>query len=78
MGEDRKLEIVKALCQGLNDEQLSEAQTNLDLYLEHAFRVYERIRNDPAAYGRFRALTASIEDPTIQRKGSHPLPSAST
>lgn len=44
----------------LTDEELIEAQNNFDDYLEVVWRIYERIRNDPAEYKKFKELSASI------------------
>jgi hypothetical protein len=44
----------------LNDEQLREPDENLERYLQLALRIYDRIRQDPDAYARFKTLTASL------------------
>jgi hypothetical protein len=46
----------------LSDEQLKEAEENLERYLELTLRIYNRIRQDPDAYARFKTLTARGED----------------
>jgi len=56
----------------LSEEEQAEAEANLDRYLEHALRMYDRIRLDPEAYARFKALTASEGRSTIQRDPSNP------
>ena len=56
----------------LDAQQLREAEENLDRYLELALQTYERIRNDPDAYARFRALTDSMPAPTMNGKRSNP------
>lgn len=61
---------IKDLYPHLTDEQLREAEENLDRYLEHALRVYERLRADPEAWARYKALTASDRAPTINEKES--------
>ena len=53
---------VRDLYPHLNDEQLKEAEENLERYLELALRIYDRIRQDPDAYARFKTLTARGED----------------
>ena len=50
------------LYPNLNDEQLKEAEENLERYLELTLRIYNRIRLDPDAYARFKTLTARGED----------------
>ncbi len=59
---------IRALYPRLSEEELREAEENLDRYLELALRIYERVRGDPQAYARFRALTASRREPTMERK----------
>ena len=46
----------------LNDEQLKEAEENLHRYLELTLRIYDRIRQDPEKYARFKTLTGSPAD----------------
>jgi hypothetical protein len=53
---------VRDLYPHLNDEQLKEAEENLERYLELTLRIYDRIRRDPDAYARFKTLTARGED----------------
>lgn len=50
---------IRELYPHLSDEQLREAEDNMEQYLALALRVYERIAADPAAYAQFRTLTAS-------------------
>ncbi|MGA2147314.1 MAG: hypothetical protein ABSH49_20400 [Bryobacteraceae bacterium] len=57
------------LCPSLTPEQLDQAEDNLQEYVSLALRIYERIRNDKAAYEQFRALTAADKEDTI-----HPQP----
>jgi len=38
----------------LNGKKLRQAQENFDRYLDLALRIYERIRQDPAACTTFR------------------------
>lgn len=57
---------VRDLYPHLTDEQLKEADYNLNRYLEHALRMFERLRADPEAYARFKALTASRRDSTMK------------
>ncbi len=51
---------IRNLYPRLSDEELAEAEENLDRYVEHALRMYERIKRDPETPARFRALTASL------------------
>jgi len=53
---------IRDLYPHLNDEQLKEAEENLNRYLELALRMYDRIRQDPEAYVRFKTLTDSAKD----------------
>ena len=63
---------IRELYPDLSDEQLKEAEENLERYLELALRIYERIRSDPEAYSQFRALTASRHTATIDVERSNP------
>lgn len=56
----------------LDEEQLKEAEENLDRYLKLALRIYERIRTDPDAYTWFEALTGSSSNATIGDTRSKP------
>lgn len=59
-GQDRGHTItdeLKALYPNLTDEQILEARDNMDTYIEQSMLQYERIRQDPDAYRKFRALT---------------------
>ena len=56
---------IRDLFPNLSDGQLNEAEENLDRYLELALRIYERLRQDPAAYAQFKALTASQRNSTM-------------
>jgi hypothetical protein len=55
----------------LSPEELKEADENLSRYIQLALRIYDRVRNDPEAYARFKALTASELHPTMKFKGSN-------
>ena len=70
--ESRDGPTIRDLYPGLSDEQLKEAEENLERYLELALRMYDRIRSDPEAYSRFRALTASDRNATIDVERSNP------
>ena len=66
--KDRDLSI-RDLYPRLNDEDLKEAEENLKQYVELELRVYERIFADPEAYARFKALTASRTQSSMEGKG---------
>ncbi len=56
----------------LDQQERSEAEGNLDRYLELALRVYERIRADDLECVQLRALTAPEARSRIQNTGSSP------
>ncbi len=62
---------IRKLYPNLTDEELLEAEENLDRYLEHTLRLYERIKNDPVEYARFTKLLA-------ESKARNPDPPASS
>lgn len=49
----------------LSDEQLQEAEENLAQYVQLALQIYERIREAPELYAKFRHLTASKAHPSM-------------
>lgn len=49
---------VRDLYPDLTEEELQEAEENLEAYLEVVLRIYERIANDPAAYAELQKLLA--------------------
>jgi hypothetical protein len=51
---------IDQLYPGLNDDQLRQAEDNLEQYLLVVLNIYERIAADPESYAKFRTLTASI------------------
>ncbi len=58
---DQKNEItIRDLYPDLNEEQLKEAEDNLERYLDLVLRIYERIVNDQHDYSAFRTLTAGL------------------
>ena len=63
---------IRDLYPCLTDEQLKEAEENLERYLELALRIYDRICSDPEAYAQFRALTASGRAATMDVERSNP------
>ena len=50
---------IRDLYPHLSEEQLKEAEENLERYLELLLRVFERFQADPKAYADFKALTDS-------------------
>lgn len=50
---------IRDLYPTLTDEQLLEAEKNLDQYLILMLRIYERIRDDPQEWARYKALKSS-------------------
>ena len=69
--ENYKEMTIRDLYPHLNEEQLKEAEENLERYLELVLRIYERIHNDPEAYSAFKALTASRQNPKIKCERSN-------
>jgi hypothetical protein len=53
------LQTISNLYPTLDENQVKEAAENLARYTELVLRIYERIRMDPEAYARLRALTDS-------------------
>ena len=66
--KDREITI-RDLYPHLTDEELREAEENMEKYLELELRMYERIFADPEAYARFKALTASRTQSSMEGKG---------
>jgi hypothetical protein len=62
---------IRDLFPHLSESELKEAEENLERYLELVLRIYERIRNDPEVYARFRALTASRQIPMLNDERSN-------
>ncbi|MDQ3816151.1 MAG: hypothetical protein M3362_00495 [Acidobacteriota bacterium] len=63
---------IRDLYPHLSDGELRQAEENLRRYLETAWEMYERIKADPKAYARFKALTARKRGHTIDSKESNP------
>ncbi|MDA2938742.1 hypothetical protein MYX75_10835 [Acidobacteria bacterium AH-259-A15] len=63
---------IRDLYPQLDEEQLKEAEENLDRYIELALRMYERIRLDPEAYRQFKALTAQRDAAMMRNTRSKP------
>lgn len=49
-----------------DEAQLRQAEEIFDRYIALTLRIYERIRNDPAAWTLFESLTAEIQNPTME------------
>lgn len=64
---------IRDLYPHLSEEELKEAEENLERYLELSLRMYERIRSDPKAYAQFKALTASNTKATMESYRSNPF-----
>lgn len=62
----------------LTEEQLQEADERLTRYVELALRIYNRIRNDPEAYARFKALTSGQDGHSMPGPRSPSTPTPST
>lgn len=62
---------VRDLYPHLNEDQLEEAEENLERYLALVLRIYDRIQNDPQAYSVFKALTASRQKPMMGAERSN-------
>jgi hypothetical protein len=54
----------------LNKDQLQEAEEAIEQYLQLALRIYERIREDPELYAKFRHLTAEKPDSSMHGEPS--------
>ena len=54
---------LRKLYPGLTAGELATAEENLHRYFSVVLRICARIRSDPAAYARFKALTASRQRP---------------
>jgi hypothetical protein len=64
-GTDREPRI-SDLYPELDGNELRRAEDNLDEYIKLILRIYERIRLDPEAHSRFKALTASKPERRIK------------
>jgi len=48
---------LRDLYPNLSEDELQEAEKNLDRYIAVVLRIQERLRNDPDAHARFHELT---------------------
>jgi hypothetical protein len=62
---DKPALTIRDLYPTLRDEQLKEAEENLERYIALALSIYERICADPELYAKFRHLTASKAHPSM-------------
>jgi hypothetical protein len=53
----------------LNEEELLEAEENLDRYLELALRIFSRVKSNPEEYARFKSLTDKRAQSKMKDKG---------
>ena len=70
--ESAKPLTIRDLYPHLTEEQVIQAQTNLERYLKVVVKVYEYIRSDPQRYAEFRLLTASKRSPIIKKRPAPP------
>lgn len=54
--EKESASLVQRLWPELRDEQVAEAEENLDQYVRLALRMYDRILKDPDAHAQLRTL----------------------
>lgn len=59
---------VRDLYPHLSEEELHEAEENLDRYLELILRIYERIERDPETYERLQAALRGEKKPNIDEE----------
>jgi hypothetical protein len=65
--EKRELTI-RDLYPKLSDEQLQEAEENLEHYIELSLRIYERILSDPDVYKKFQVHLAERNESMTKHK----------
>jgi phosphoglycolate phosphatase-like HAD superfamily hydrolase len=63
---------IRELYPRLSEEQLKEAEENLERYVELTLRVYDRIRSDPSACAEFQSLTAWRRNATMKTEKVEP------
>lgn len=52
---------LRKLYPNFSDNELIEAEDNLDAYLEIVIRIFERIKNDPEEYARFKKRAEELK-----------------
>lgn len=74
--KEKNIPTIRDLYPHLNEEEIKEVEETLDQYLELSVRIYRRIKADPAAYAKFKALTAEWEKTRmeVQRSNNSPKP----
>jgi hypothetical protein len=56
---------IASLYPHLSEDQLQEAEETIEQYLQLALRIYERVRQEPELYAKFRHLTAKNHAPSM-------------
>ena len=69
---------IRDLYPNFTEQELAEAEDNLERYLALVLRIYERIQADPESYAHFRALTEKIRAVSCKSSESNTLPDANT
>lgn len=69
---DHNLASLRNLYPGLTEAQYADLDAWYTGYASLILRMYERITNDPDAYARFLALTASRSRPSMTGKVDSP------
>jgi hypothetical protein len=67
---------IRDLYPHFTEQQLAEAEDNLERYLTLVLRIYERIQANSESYAHFRALTEKIRAVSCKPSGSNTLPDA--
>lgn len=62
---------IRDLYPNLSEKELKEAEENLDAYIKVAWRIYERIRQDPKEWARFLALTEERKNSRMNSKNNN-------
>jgi hypothetical protein len=63
---------IRDLYPSLSEQEAIEAEENLTRYIQLALQIYERIREDPELYAKFRHLTASKSHPSMHNTNVEP------
>ena len=54
--EPEKAPTFRELFPEIPEDQLKEAEENFNRYIDVVLRIYERVRNDPEEYARFKTI----------------------
>lgn len=65
-------DVIAKLYPQIRPENRREAAHNLARYIRVTLRIFDRIREDPAEWARFEALTRSHADPTLKATPEQP------